>query len=39
MAAKCQAMTWIDGRSGLVPGVIAEACEALDQMEAAGGDP
>lgn len=39
MAAKCQAMTWIDGRSGLVPGVIAEARASLDHMEAAGGHP
>lgn len=29
-AAKCQAMTWIDGRSGLVPGVIASALETLE---------
>jgi DNA-binding CsgD family transcriptional regulator len=36
MAAKCQAMTWIDGRSGLVPGVITEANAALDAMEATG---
>ncbi|WP_236593492.1 LuxR C-terminal-related transcriptional regulator [Paenarthrobacter ureafaciens] len=37
MAAKCQAMTWIDGRSGMVPGVIAEANAALDDMEARAG--
>ncbi|MGP0222669.1 MULTISPECIES: LuxR C-terminal-related transcriptional regulator [unclassified Paenarthrobacter] len=37
-AAKCQAMTWIDGRSGLVPGVIAAAREALDARAAAPGN-
>ncbi|MCT9868902.1 helix-turn-helix transcriptional regulator [Paenarthrobacter aurescens] len=31
-AAKCQAMTWIDGRSGMVPGVISEAVETLAEM-------
>ncbi len=38
-AAKCQAMTWIDGRSGMVPGVIAEASQTLDALEAAGKQP
>ena len=31
-AAKCQAMTWIDGRSAMVPGVIAAASETLEDM-------
>ena len=35
IAAKCQAMTWIDGRSAMVPGVIAAGLETL---EAKAGD-
>ncbi|BCW35319.1 transcriptional regulator [Arthrobacter sp. StoSoilA2] len=31
-AAKCQAMTWIDGRSAMVPGVIAAANETLESI-------
>ncbi|WP_405475126.1 LuxR C-terminal-related transcriptional regulator [Paenarthrobacter ilicis] len=41
-AAKCQAMIWIDGRSGLVPGVIADAeatLQALAGAQPAGAQP
>ncbi|MFI2566257.1 LuxR C-terminal-related transcriptional regulator [Paenarthrobacter sp. NPDC018779] len=38
-AAKCQAMTWIDGRSAMVPGVIQEARESLAAMAATGTHP
>ncbi|MFJ4226702.1 LuxR C-terminal-related transcriptional regulator [Paenarthrobacter nicotinovorans] len=31
-AAQCQAMTWIDGRSAMVPGVLSEASERLETM-------
>lgn len=31
-AAKCQAMTWIDGRAGMVPGVISDGLETLGAM-------
>ncbi|MDR6985826.1 DNA-binding CsgD family transcriptional regulator/tetratricopeptide (TPR) repeat protein/nucleoside-triphosphatase THEP1 [Paenarthrobacter nitroguajacolicus] len=31
-AAKCQAMTWIDGRAGMVPGVISDGLETLEAM-------
>ncbi|WP_200846698.1 LuxR C-terminal-related transcriptional regulator [Arthrobacter sp. 18067] len=31
-AAKCQAMTWIDGRSGMVPGVVSDGLETLGTM-------
>ncbi|MFC8040346.1 LuxR C-terminal-related transcriptional regulator [Paenarthrobacter sp. NPDC057355] len=31
-AAQCQAMTWIDGRSAMVPSVLAEAFERLEAM-------
>ncbi|WP_416404327.1 LuxR C-terminal-related transcriptional regulator [Arthrobacter sp. LFS091] len=34
-ASKCQAMTWIDGRSALVPGVISDGLEKLDAMNGA----
>ncbi|MDR6637588.1 LuxR C-terminal-related transcriptional regulator [Paenarthrobacter nitroguajacolicus] len=32
-ASKCQAMTWIDGRSALVPGVIADGQQTLEAMD------
>jgi DNA-binding CsgD family transcriptional regulator/tetratricopeptide (TPR) repeat protein len=31
-AAKCQAMTWIDGRAGMVPGVVSDALDTLEAM-------
>ncbi|MFJ5955565.1 LuxR C-terminal-related transcriptional regulator [Paenarthrobacter sp. NPDC092416] len=36
-AAKCQAMTWIDGRSGMVPGVIAAGLDTLARKAGANG--
>ncbi|MFE4198232.1 LuxR C-terminal-related transcriptional regulator [Paenarthrobacter sp. NPDC056912] len=33
-AAKCQAMTWIDGRSAMVPGVIVDGLETLEAISA-----